>query len=64
MNARDVLEIVEPALADARQKVAPVLSFSLEQAKEAHSQAGPVTRVASGFAAGVVAGKLVSNIVR
>lgn len=64
MNARDVFGMIEPTLAGARQKITPLLSFSLEQAKEVHANAGPVTRVASGLAAGVVAGKVVSNLAR
>jgi hypothetical protein len=38
--------------------------FSLEQAKERHAEAGPVTRIASGFAAGMLAGKVVSGLGR
>jgi hypothetical protein len=73
MNASDLFEIVAPALAEARSKAAPLLSltsekakdlFSLEQAKERHAEAGPVTRIASGFAAGMLAGKVVSGLGR
>ncbi|MEA2199297.1 MAG: hypothetical protein QOJ25_3348 [Solirubrobacteraceae bacterium] len=64
MNARDVFGIIEPTLADARQKVTPLLSFPLEQAREVHAKAGPVTKVASGLAAGVLAGKVASSLAR
>jgi hypothetical protein len=64
MSARDVFEMIEPVLADARSKVTPLLSFSLEEAKRRHAEAGPVTRIASGFAAGMVAGKVVSGLAR
>jgi hypothetical protein len=73
MNARDLFEIVEPALADARSKVTPLLGLafgqakelvSFDQAKERHAEAGPVTRIASGLAAGMLAGKLVSSLGR
>jgi hypothetical protein len=64
MNARDVFEMIEPVLADARSKVAPLLSFSFEEAKRRHAEAGPVTRITSGLAAGVLAGKLVSSLAR
>jgi hypothetical protein len=73
MNASDLFEIVAPALADARSKVAPLLAsslgqaqglFSLEDAKERHAEAGPVTRIASGLAAGILAGKVVSSLGR
>jgi hypothetical protein len=65
--------MVEPALADARSRVTPLLGLvseqakglvSLDQAKERHAEAGPVTRVASGLAAGMLAGKLVSSLGR
>jgi hypothetical protein len=62
MNGRDVFEMIEPVLAEARNKVTPLLSFSFEEAKERHAQAGPVTRVASGLAAGMLAGKVVSSL--
>lgn len=62
MNARDVFEMLEPVLADARSKVTPLLSFSLDEAKRRHAEAGPLTRIASGLAAGVLAGKVVSNL--
>ncbi|HWF24276.1 MAG TPA: hypothetical protein VG275_02440 [Solirubrobacteraceae bacterium] len=64
MNARDVFGMIEPTLADARQKITPLLSVSLDQAKEVHAKAGPVTRIASGLAAGVMAGKVVSSFAR
>ena len=74
MNARDLFEMIEPALTAARSKVTPLLSnfslapltqlFSLEEAKERHAEAGPVTRVVSGLAAGMLAGKVVSSLGR
>jgi hypothetical protein len=64
MNARDLFEMLEPALTDARTKVTPLLSFSFEEAKQRHAQAGPVTRIASGLAAGMLAGKVVSSLAR
>jgi hypothetical protein len=64
MNPRDLFEMIEPVLANARSKVTPLLSFGFEQAKEQHSKAGPATRVASGLAAGIVAGKVVSGLAR
>ena len=73
MNARDLFELIDPALAAAKSKVTPLLSLfseqakelvSLDQAKERHAEAGPVTRIASGFAAGILAGKVVSSLGR
>jgi hypothetical protein len=64
VNARDVFEMIEPTLADARQKIAPLLGFSFEQAKEVHAKAGPATRVVSGLLGGVLAGKVVSSLGR
>lgn len=73
MTASDLFELVGPVLAEARSKVAPLLGspfvqakelFSLEDAKERHAEAGPVTRIASGFAAGMLAGKVVSSLGR
>lgn len=64
MNARDVFEMLEPAIADARQKVTPLLSFGFDQAKEQHAKASPGTRVFSGLAAGMLAGKVVSSLAR
>jgi hypothetical protein len=64
MNARDVFGMIEPTLAGAREKVTPLPGFFLEQAKEVHAKAGPVTRVASGLAAGAMAGKAVSSLAR
>lgn len=64
MNARDVFEIIEPVLADARSRVTPLLSFSLDQAKERHAKAGPVTRITSGFAAGMLTAKVVNSLAR
>jgi hypothetical protein len=73
MNARDLFEMIEPALAGAGSKVTPLLSSSVEQvkglvsfdqAKERHAEAGPVTRIASGLAAGLLAGKVVSSLGR
>lgn len=74
MNARDLFDMIEPALAAAGSKVTPLLTsfslapvkqlFSFEEAKERHAEAGPVTRIASGFAAGMLAGKVVSSLGR
>jgi hypothetical protein len=64
MNARDVFEMIEPTVGEARQKVAHLLEFFFEQAKEVHAKAGPATRVVSGLAGGVVAGKVVSSLGR
>lgn len=64
MNARDLFEMIAPALANARSKATPLLGFGFEQAKEQHAKAGPVTRVVSGFVAGTVAGKVVSSLAR
>ena len=62
MNARDLFEMIAPALENARSKAAPLLSFGFEQAKEQHAKAGPVTRVLSGFVAGTLAGRVVSSL--
>jgi len=64
MNGRDVFEMIEPVLAEARSKVTPLLSFSIDDAKRRHAEAGPVTRIASGLAAGMLAGKAVSSLAR
>ncbi|HEY5319110.1 MAG TPA: hypothetical protein VIJ20_14065 [Solirubrobacteraceae bacterium] len=64
MNARDLLDIIEPALADAKSKVTPLLGLGFDQAKEQHAKAGAVTRIASGLAVGMLAGKLVSSLAR
>jgi hypothetical protein len=56
--------MIEPVLADVRSKVTPLLSFSFEEAKRRHAEAGPVTRIASGLAAGMVAGKVVTSLAR
>jgi hypothetical protein len=64
MNARDLFEVIAPALANARSRATPMLSFGFEQAKEQHAKAGPVTRVLSGFVAGTVAGRVVNGLVR
>jgi hypothetical protein len=56
--------MVEPVLTDARSKVTPLVGFSFEEAKRRHAQAGPVTRIASGLAAGMLAGKVVSSLAR
>jgi len=64
MNTRDLLEMLEPVLADARSKVTPLLSVFFEEAKRRHAEAGAMTRVASGLAAGVLAGKVVSSLAR
>lgn len=64
MNARDLVEMIAPAIGNARDKATPLLSFGFEQAKEQHAKAGPVTRVFSGFVAGTLAGKVVSSLAR
>jgi len=64
MNGRDVFEMIEPVLAETRNKVTPLLSSSFEEAKHQHAEAGPVTRIASGLAAGMLAGKVVSSLAR
>jgi hypothetical protein len=64
MNPRDVFEMIAPVLAGVRSKVTPLLSFSFDEAKRRHADAGPVTRIASGFAAGMLAGKAVSSLAR
>jgi hypothetical protein len=74
MNARDLFEMIEPALAAVRAKVTPLLTnfslapitglFALDEARERHAKAGPVTRISSGFAAGMLAGKVVSSLGR
>ncbi|HWF74148.1 MAG TPA: hypothetical protein VG186_12425 [Solirubrobacteraceae bacterium] len=64
MNPRDLFGMIEPVLADVRSKVTPLLSFSFEEAKRRHAEAGPVTRIASGLAAGMVAGKVVTSLAR
>ncbi|MDQ6777949.1 MAG: hypothetical protein M3071_17455 [Actinomycetota bacterium] len=64
MNGRDMFDMIEPVLAETRSKVTSLLSFSFEEAKQRHAQAGPVTRIASGLAAGVLAGKVVSGLAR
>ncbi|MDQ6805086.1 MAG: hypothetical protein M3065_08970 [Actinomycetota bacterium] len=64
MNGRDVFGMIEPVLTEARSKVTPSLSFPFEEAKRRHAQAGPVTRIASGLAAGIVAGKVVIGLAR
>jgi hypothetical protein len=64
MNARDLFEMIAPALNNAKGKATPLLSFGFDQAKEQHAKAGPVTRVFSGFVAGTLAGKVVSTLAR
>jgi len=64
MNARDLFEMIEPALAAARSKATPLMSFGFDQAKEQHAKAGPVTRIISGFVAGSLAGKVVGSLAR
>jgi hypothetical protein len=64
MNPRDVLAMIETILTDARSKVTPLFSMSVEEAKRQHDEAGPVTRIASGFAAGMLAAKVVNNLAR
>ncbi len=64
MNTRDLFEMIEPALANARSKATPLFSFGFEHATEQHSKAGPATRVFSGFAVGMLTGKVVSSLAR
>lgn len=64
MNPREVLELLEPLLAGARDKLVPLLSLPFAGARDTHDKAGPITRVASGLAAGMLAGRLLSSLGR
>lgn len=67
LNARDVVEMFEPEITDAKAKstqVAAALGPMLEQAKISYEKADPDTRVVLGLVAGVILGKVVSRLGR
>ena len=67
MNARDVLELIEPELADAKAKAGQAtsaLSPVLEEAKSFYAKQEPNTQVLLGLAAGLLVGKVVGRLGR
>lgn len=64
MNPRELLLLIEPPLAGARDKLMPLLAAPLSGASEAHAASDPTARIASGLLAGVLAGRVVSRLGR
>jgi hypothetical protein len=67
VNARDVVEMFEPELADARTmatQATAALGPVLEEAKSYYAKTDPDTRVVIGLVAGLVLGKVVSRLGR
>jgi len=67
VNARDVVEMFEPELADAKTKATQAtaaLGPMLEEAKGFYAKADTNTRVVLGLAAGLMLGKVVSRLGR
>jgi len=67
VNARDMVEVFEPELADARvraRQLTSTLNPMLEEAKRVFAKADVDTRVVTSLAAGLVLGKVVSRLGR
>ena len=67
VNARDVLEMFEPELAEAKVKATQVgaaLTPMLEEAKRIYGKQSRETQIVAGLAAGLILGKVLSRVGR